>query len=316
MSRRARGHEGALSPGFLMFMVAALAGIFLFVQVGHASVLSTEARTASDAASLGAAAGIRDALDPHTPPSALRGIGCAAAEGWASRNGASVQDCTVTVQLERLQIAIETTVRGNRGTIEGPSDTIPQGRPVSTSRAEMRLAWDEFRLIVVDIRLAPVGGSDDWHSAPTVPMPGGPIDGPAPPSADGFAWPVCGPVTSEFGPRRSPGGIGSTNHSGIDQGDPTGTPAFASRDGRVSFAGWAGGYGNAVYVEHSGGFQTRYAHMSALTVSTGDQVSQGDRVGLVGSTGNSTGPHMHFEIRHGGRAYNPRNYLGSGAPCS
>jgi murein DD-endopeptidase MepM/ murein hydrolase activator NlpD len=127
------------------------------------------------------------------------------------------------------------------------------------------------------------------------------------PSSSGFAWPMCAPVTSEYGPRWG------RMHQGIDQGAPTGTPIGASKAGTVIFAGWQGGYGNLVLIDH-GGVVTAYAHQSSMSVSSGQSVSQGQTIGYVGSTGNSTGPHLHFETRVNGSAVNPRQYL-SGSPC-
>jgi murein DD-endopeptidase MepM/ murein hydrolase activator NlpD len=128
------------------------------------------------------------------------------------------------------------------------------------------------------------------------------------PSSSGFAWPLCAPVTSEYGPRWG------RMHRGIDQGASTGTPIGASKAGTVIFAGWQGGYGNLVLVDHHDGVVTAYAHMSRIGVSNGTSVSQGQSLGAVGSTGNSTGPHLHFETRVNGSAVNPRQYL-SGNPC-
>jgi murein DD-endopeptidase MepM/ murein hydrolase activator NlpD len=127
------------------------------------------------------------------------------------------------------------------------------------------------------------------------------------PSSSGFAWPMCAPVTSEYGPRWG------RMHQGIDQGASTGTPIGASKAGTVIFAGWQGGYGNLVLIDH-GGVVTAYAHQSSMAVSSGQSVSQGQTIGYVGSTGNSTGPHLHFETRVNGSAVNPRQYL-SGSPC-
>jgi murein DD-endopeptidase MepM/ murein hydrolase activator NlpD len=127
------------------------------------------------------------------------------------------------------------------------------------------------------------------------------------PSSSGFAWPMCAPVTSEYGPRWG------RMHQGIDQGAATGTPIGASKAGTVIFAGWQGGYGNLVLIDH-GGVVTAYAHQSSMAVSSGQSVSQGQTIGYVGSTGNSTGPHLHFETRVNGSAVNPRQYL-SGGPC-
>ncbi len=128
------------------------------------------------------------------------------------------------------------------------------------------------------------------------------------PSGAGFAWPMCARVTSEYGPRWG------RMHRGIDLGARSGTPIGASRAGTVIFAGWQGGYGQLVLVDHGGGLVSAYAHMSRIDVRAGQQVQRAHRLGLVGSTGNSTGPHLHLEIRVNGSAVNPRQYL-SGRPC-
>jgi hypothetical protein len=116
-------------------------------------------------------------------------------------------------------------------------------------------------------------------------------------------------LTSGFGPRRSPGGIGSTNHAGLDYAAPTGTPIYAASAGRVSFVGNGGGYGNLVRVIHADGVETYYAHQSAVSVTVGDEVQPGSPLGFVGTTGNSTGPHLHFEVRVNGIPTDPRPWL-------
>lgn len=123
----------------------------------------------------------------------------------------------------------------------------------------------------------------------------------------GLVWPVHGPVTSEFGPRW--GGF----HPGIDIGAGYGTPIQAARTGTVIFAGYYGGYGNFVVVDHGGGVVTAYAHQSRIAVGQGDPVRQGQVIGYVGSTGYSTGPHLHFEVRINGQAQDPRRFE-SGSP--
>ncbi len=113
-------------------------------------------------------------------------------------------------------------------------------------------------------------------------------------------------ISSHFGPRKAPRtatGHGSTNHQGIDISCPTGTPIHAARGGTVIWAGARGGYGNLVVIDHGGGITTRYAHNSKLLVQVGDVVSQSDVIALAGSTGNSGGPHCHFEIRVGCSGY-------------
>lgn len=101
----------------------------------------------------------------------------------------------------------------------------------------------------------------------------------------------------------------STLHAGIDISAPNGTPIVAAASGTVYSAGWLGGYGNAVVIVHSGGLSTLYAHQSSLAVSSGSSVSQGQTIGYVGSTGFSTGNHLHFEVRLNGSPVDPLGYL-------
>jgi len=123
------------------------------------------------------------------------------------------------------------------------------------------------------------------------------------PSAAGLIWPVNGVVVSGFGMRWG------RMHEGIDIAASTGTPIRAAASGAVIWSGWRGGYGNCVVIDHGNGLATLYAHASALLVGVGQQVSQGQTVALVGSTGNSSGPHLHFEVRVNGVAVDPLLYL-------
>ena len=123
-----------------------------------------------------------------------------------------------------------------------------------------------------------------------------------------FRWP-SGRISSYFGGRKSPGGIGSTNHKGIDIAVPRGTPIYAADGGTVTYSGWMSGYGYLVQIDHGNGYVTRYGHNSSLTVSVGQHVYKGQQVARAGSTGNSTGNHCHFEVRYNGVAKNPLNYL-------
>ena len=122
-------------------------------------------------------------------------------------------------------------------------------------------------------------------------------------------WPVAGPISSYYGYRTSPGGIGSTFHEGVDIAGDYGTPISATAAGTVTKAGWVGGYGYLVEVRHAGGIVTRYGHNSAVLVYEGQHVDQGSMIALMGSTGNSTGPHCHYEVRIHGEAVDPMYFL-------
>ncbi len=126
---------------------------------------------------------------------------------------------------------------------------------------------------------------------------------PARVGGSGVAWPTNGSVTSGFGYR-----WGSL-HAGIDIANGTGTPIRAAKAGTIILAGWNGGYGNCIVIDHGGGFSTLYAHMTRLRASDGQRVSQGDLIGDMGSTGNSTGSHLHFETRVNGSPQDPTRYL-------
>ncbi len=123
-------------------------------------------------------------------------------------------------------------------------------------------------------------------------------------------WPVEGKLESGFGGRRNPFGGGSYEfHSGQDIDAPWGAPVIAGATGRVSFVGWQNGYGQLVVIDHGSGLTTRYGHLSQITVSLGQMVKRADFLGRVGSTGRSTGPHLHYEVRINDEPVNPLQYL-------
>lgn len=133
------------------------------------------------------------------------------------------------------------------------------------------------------------------------------------PPDDGFTWPLSASsrITSRFG-WRAISVAGNRYHLGIDLASSPGTPVRAVRDGVVARTGWIGAYGYAVYLRHADGFETRYAHLSGIDAVEGATVRRGDQIGRVGSTGASTGPHLHFEVRLDGRALDPLGVLPSG----
>ena len=116
-------------------------------------------------------------------------------------------------------------------------------------------------------------------------------------------------LTSGYGMRNHPVLGGRRNHKGLDLAAPMGTPVYAPADGLVARADWFSSYGNYIQLEHGGELQTRFGHLSGFAVHAGDTVHKGDLIGYVGSTGRSTGPHLHYEVRVAGEAVDPTPYL-------
>jgi murein DD-endopeptidase MepM/ murein hydrolase activator NlpD len=146
--------------------------------------------------------------------------------------------------------------------------------------------------LAAEIQQAQQAASSSSSAPPVVPIGNGIL-----------GWPVSGPVVSGFGMRWG------RMHEGIDITCPTGTPVRAAGDGTVIWASWRGGYGNAVVIDHGGGLATLYAHNSAFASSVGQSVVRGQVIAYAGSTGNSSGPHVHFEVRVNGTAVDPLGYL-------
>jgi len=124
-----------------------------------------------------------------------------------------------------------------------------------------------------------------------------------------FRLPVKGPVSSDYGPRKDPFTGRTSIHRGIDLAAPAGTQVLAPWGGKVASVGTEPGYGNYIVVEHAEGFQTRYAHLASTSVRAGDSISAGEVLGTVGSTGRSTGPHLHFEVIRNGARIDPKGAL-------
>lgn len=116
-------------------------------------------------------------------------------------------------------------------------------------------------------------------------------------------------MTSGYGMRTHPVLGRRRAHKGVDLAAPTGTPIYATADGLVSRANWFSSYGKYISIEHGGEIQTRFAHLSRIAVRNGQRVQKGDLIGFVGSTGRSTGPHLHYEVRVSGRSVNPLHYM-------
>ena len=122
-------------------------------------------------------------------------------------------------------------------------------------------------------------------------------------------WPVTGPLMAGFGERTDPFSGEGARHTGVDIAAPMGTPVKATADGVVISAGWNGGYGRCVIVDHGNGYQTWYGHLSAIVAMQGQEIRQGDELGKVGMTGRATGPHLHYEVRIHSTPVNPYRFL-------
>lgn len=132
---------------------------------------------------------------------------------------------------------------------------------------------------------------------------------PAQQEGESMLWPVTGTVTSGFGERRNPMGAGDDFHPGLDIAADAGTPIAAAAAGRVISAGPDGGYGNLIVVDNGNGVTTRYGHCSQIFARVGESVAAGETIGAVGSTGHSTGPHLHFEVRVADKPVDPQPFL-------
>jgi len=146
-------------------------------------------------------------------------------------------------------------------------------------------------------------------ATPSTPENGGSDGVPGDPSIETFLRPGYGAVTDTYGPRINPVTGQAGFHTGVDLGDPDGAPIAAAKSGVVVYSGWISGYGNTIIIDHGGGVQTLYGHSKQLLVGVGETVYRGQTVALVGSTGMSTGPHIHWEIRINGQHTDPTPYV-------
>lgn len=211
-----------------------------------------------------------------------------------------VADDEAAAQAAR-QVAADEQAR-LQGLRDGQATTLTEARAAeaqeSVALAEVRARKDEFagRLAAMQAASQGIG---------TV-LNGRPANGTAP---SRLRMPASGPVTSRFGPRVHPIFGDTRMHAGIDIGAGYGAPVVAAASGTVVIAGPQSGYGNTVVIDHGGGLATLYGHLSKISVASGRQVSAGQQVGAVGSSGNSTGPHLHFEVRVDGTPVDPMPYL-------
>jgi murein DD-endopeptidase MepM/ murein hydrolase activator NlpD len=195
----------------------------------------------------------------------------------------------------------------------GPSYTVRSGDSLSAIAGRTLGNSNRWREIY-DLNRDVIGGNPNQISAGmTLRLPGG-ANASAPPAAPSkpsgkWQWPTAGRKTSNYGNRKHPITGVHKLHSGMDIGAGTGTAVHVVQGGKVSFAGWNGGYGNYVVVDHGNGLQTAYAHLSKINVSKGQSVGARDVIGKVGSTGMSTGPHLHFEVKKNGSFVDPAAYI-------
>ena len=184
--------------------------------------------------------------------------------------------------------------------------------PSAAANSAAATASDNFRIAPQDVEAnkTPLGVADpefrSLHNS------WGRVDG-APVKSE-VSIPSINPVelmrfSSQYGYRTDPFQGRRKNHKGLDIPGPVGTPIFATADGIIGRAQWVNGYGKYVEVEHGNSIQTRYGHMSAMNVVSGQRVKQGDIIGFMGSTGRSTGSHLHYEVRIAGEAVNPTSFL-------
>jgi murein DD-endopeptidase MepM/ murein hydrolase activator NlpD len=179
---------------------------------------------------------------------------------------------------------------GIKQKMEGPADISSEGKLAPTFAESL----EDYKYL---------------RHAATLGLPGRNYRRLLPLNAKPSLWPVEGRLMSPFAMRQDPFSGEGEFHKGVDISAPAGTTVRATADGVVTFAGWSSGYGRLIVVDHGGGLETYYAHLSKYDVQTGQEVRRGDVVGLVGSTGRVTAPHLHYEVRLGGAPVNPYHYL-------
>ena len=188
-------------------------------------------------------------------------------------------------------LATEIDVGGDVGPGDGFDMVLGQGGQLLYAGLD-RVAASDLQLVKWN-----ANGRSEWLDAAHA-------DQPAPVSA-GMTWPVAGHITSYFGYRYHPILHFTRFHAGVDFGASWGSPIVAAADGQIAAAGWAGGYGRQVRIAHGGGLVTSYSHMSSIVASPGSYVRAGQVIGYVGSSGLSTGPHLHYEVLRSGVPVNP-----------
>ncbi|HWI63857.1 MAG TPA: M23 family metallopeptidase [Symbiobacteriaceae bacterium] len=236
---------------------------------------------------------------------------------YAVQDGDTLESVSRAYGIDADEIRYANGLQIDAGLKEGEVLFLPGARPARSrmvvSRGEARPETRAVATATVERPVAEIAPKPAPAPAPAAPTPAAPpppapqpVAAAKPAAGEGWIWPIDGgDRSSEYGWRSDIGDF----HEGIDIAVPAGTPAKATKSGVVAMAGWDGGYGICVIIDHGDGTKSRYAHASALLVSVGQQVAQGQAVIAVGSTGHSTGNHLHFEIIVNGKPQNPRNYL-------
>jgi murein DD-endopeptidase MepM/ murein hydrolase activator NlpD len=204
---------------------------------------------------------------------------------------------------QREQLAAERILR-ERDQIASAQDQLVSSRDqLASARADKRGALTSVR-DQKHAALEDLASLEAEQARVAAALQGAPAPGPIKQGSGQLIWPLNGPVTGVFGEVR-PGHL----HSGIDIAVPEGTPIRAADSGRVAIMGWVGGYGNYTCIQHTASMSTCYGHQSSFATSNGASVTQGQVIGYSGNTGNSTGPHLHFEVRINGSPVDPMGYL-------
>ena len=219
------------------------------------------------------------------------------------RDQAKAQAVKLAELEQREQLAAERILRWRDQIAAVEAQLVGSRDELAAARADKRGALSQVRdqRGVLEDDLASLEAEQAKVQAA---LAGSPAPGPIKQGSGSLIWPVNGPVTGSFGEAR-PGHM----HAGIDISVSEGTPIRAADAGRVALMGWVGGYGNYTCVQHTASLSTCYAHQSRFATSNGASVSQGQVIGYSGNTGNSTGPHLHFEVRVGGSPVDPLGYL-------
>lgn len=248
--------------------------------------------------------------NPQRVAAAISNIGALTEERLSEFSGLSPNE-----RAARIQVMQSTAIMG---TIQAAADAgdLSLARNYYETYADRLTAEDRTRY---DAMMTPALDAQLARSAVAAALSGEDLpDAPEPDAEVVLAAPVDGRQSSAFGPRVAPAtrnGRGSSNHGGVDFAVPVGTPVRAAGQGRVTFAGERGGYGNLVIIQHPDGRETRYAHLSEINVREGQTVDGNAVIAASGDTGNTSGPHLHFEVFDGGVAVDPAQQLGRARPA-